>query len=109
MHTQQPPATSCPLWPSVRVCGLAFPGDAQADVFPDRDHFGRIFFNQARMSEAGIPQVGRGVGAAVAQPAAAAAAGACIRFLPPPGLLTTVTHASTNRPTHGLLACRLRW
>ena len=29
----------------------------QADVFPDRDHFGRIFFNQARMSAAGLPQV----------------------------------------------------
>src|SRR5215218_4828637 len=29
----------------------------QADVFPDRDHFGRIFFNQARMSALGIPQV----------------------------------------------------
>jgi len=29
----------------------------QADVFPDRDHFGRIFFNQANMSAAGIPQV----------------------------------------------------
>lgn len=29
----------------------------QADVFPDRDHFGRIFFNQARMSAQGIPQV----------------------------------------------------
>jgi len=29
----------------------------QADVFPDRDHFGRIFFNQARMSAAGIPQI----------------------------------------------------
>ena len=29
----------------------------QADVFPDRDHFGRIFFNQARMSAEGIPQV----------------------------------------------------
>src|SRR5829696_5388770 len=27
----------------------------QAEVFPDRDHFGRIFFNQARMSAAGIP------------------------------------------------------
>ena len=26
----------------------------QADVFPDRDHFGRIFYNQARMSGAGI-------------------------------------------------------
>ncbi|HJQ85804.1 MAG TPA: carboxyl transferase domain-containing protein [Candidatus Binatia bacterium] len=29
----------------------------QSEVFPDRDHFGRIFFNQARMSAAGIPQV----------------------------------------------------
>jgi 3-methylcrotonyl-CoA carboxylase beta subunit len=29
----------------------------QSDVFPDRDHFGRIFFNQARMSAAGIPQI----------------------------------------------------
>jgi acetyl-CoA carboxylase carboxyltransferase component len=29
----------------------------QADVFPDRDHFGRIFYNQARMSAAGISQV----------------------------------------------------
>src|SRR5437773_6897853 len=29
----------------------------QADVFPDRDHFGRIFFNQARMSAARIPQI----------------------------------------------------
>uniref|UniRef100_A0A9J8CXJ5 methylcrotonoyl-CoA carboxylase n=2 Tax=Cyprinus carpio TaxID=7962 RepID=A0A9J8CXJ5_CYPCA len=29
----------------------------QADVFPDRDHFGRIFFNQARLSSEGIAQV----------------------------------------------------
>src|SRR2546426_1367279 len=29
----------------------------QAEVFPDRDHFGRIFFNQARMSASGIPQI----------------------------------------------------
>jgi acetyl-CoA carboxylase carboxyltransferase component len=29
----------------------------QAEVFPDRDHFGRIFFNQARMSAQGIAQV----------------------------------------------------
>ena len=29
----------------------------QDEVFPDRDHFGRIFFNQANMSAAGIPQV----------------------------------------------------
>ncbi|KAJ2908774.1 hypothetical protein GGI21_002548 [Coemansia aciculifera] len=29
----------------------------QAEVFPDKEHFGRIFFNQARMSAAGIPQI----------------------------------------------------
>ncbi|KQV72995.1 carboxyl transferase domain-containing protein [Rhizobium sp. Root1220] len=29
----------------------------QDEVFPDRDHFGRIFFNQANMSAAGIPQI----------------------------------------------------
>jgi 3-methylcrotonyl-CoA carboxylase beta subunit len=29
----------------------------QDQVFPDRDHFGRLFFNQARMSAVGIPQI----------------------------------------------------
>ncbi len=29
----------------------------QAEVFPDREHFGRIFYNQARMSAEGIPQI----------------------------------------------------
>ena len=29
----------------------------QAEVFPDKDHFGRIFFNQAQMSSLGIPQI----------------------------------------------------
>src|SRR3954454_19822722 len=29
----------------------------QDDVFPDRDHFGRIFYNQAQLSAAGIPQL----------------------------------------------------
>ena len=29
----------------------------QDEVFPDRDHFGRIFYNQARMSSKGIPQI----------------------------------------------------
>jgi 3-methylcrotonyl-CoA carboxylase beta subunit len=29
----------------------------QSEVFPDRDHFGRIFYNQAQMSAQGIPQV----------------------------------------------------
>jgi 3-methylcrotonyl-CoA carboxylase beta subunit len=30
---------------------------SQQDVFPDRDHFGRIFYNQANMSARGIPQI----------------------------------------------------
>lgn len=29
----------------------------QADVFPDRDHFGRIFYNQANLSAGGVPQI----------------------------------------------------
>ncbi|HVK04773.1 MAG TPA: carboxyl transferase domain-containing protein [Armatimonadaceae bacterium] len=29
----------------------------QAEVFPDRDHFGRIFYNQARLSALGVPQI----------------------------------------------------
>ena len=29
----------------------------QAEIFPDREHFGRIFFNQANMSAKGIPQI----------------------------------------------------
>lgn len=29
----------------------------QADVFPEREHFGRIFYNQANLSASGIPQV----------------------------------------------------
>jgi acetyl-CoA carboxylase carboxyltransferase component len=38
----------------------------QAEVFPDRDHFGRIFFNQARMSAAGIPQLAAVLGSCTA-------------------------------------------
>jgi 3-methylcrotonyl-CoA carboxylase beta subunit len=30
---------------------------AQDEVFPDREHFGRIFYNQARLSASGIPQI----------------------------------------------------
>ena len=30
---------------------------SQSEVFPDREHFGRIFYNQARMSASGIPQI----------------------------------------------------
>ena len=38
----------------------------QDEVFPDRDHFGRIFFNQARMSSAGIPQLAAVMGSCTA-------------------------------------------
>jgi acetyl-CoA carboxylase carboxyltransferase component len=38
----------------------------QADVFPDRDHFGRIFYNQARMSAQGIPQIASVMGSCTA-------------------------------------------
>ncbi|MBW3672200.1 MAG: methylcrotonoyl-CoA carboxylase [Acidobacteria bacterium] len=38
----------------------------QADVFPDKEHFGRIFYNQARMSAAGIPQISAVMGSCTA-------------------------------------------
>ena len=38
----------------------------QADVFPDRDHFGRIFYNQARMSALAIPQIALVMGSCTA-------------------------------------------
>jgi 3-methylcrotonyl-CoA carboxylase beta subunit len=39
---------------------------AQDDVFPDRDHFGRIFYNQANLSAAGIPQIAAVLGSCTA-------------------------------------------
>jgi acetyl-CoA carboxylase carboxyltransferase component len=38
----------------------------QAEVFPDRDHFGRIFYNQARLSAKGIPQIASVMGSSTA-------------------------------------------
>src|SRR6201990_1224906 len=38
----------------------------QDEVFPDRDHFGRIFFNQATMSAQGIPQIASVMGCCTA-------------------------------------------
>ncbi|HEX5143430.1 MAG TPA: carboxyl transferase domain-containing protein, partial [Mycobacterium sp.] len=38
----------------------------QDEVFPDRDHFGRIFFNQATMSAQGIPQIAAVLGSCTA-------------------------------------------
>ncbi len=39
---------------------------AQDEVFPDRDHFGRIFYNQARLSAAGVPQIALVMGSCTA-------------------------------------------
>ncbi len=56
--------------PACRASTSSTPGGAylplQAEVFPDRDHFGRIFFNQARMSAAGIPQIAAVMGSCTA-------------------------------------------
>ena len=38
----------------------------QSDIFPDREHFGRIFFNQANMSAKGIPQIAAVMGSCTA-------------------------------------------
>src|SRR5688500_4177494 len=38
----------------------------QDEVFPDRDHFGRIFYNQARMSAKGFPQIAAVMGSCTA-------------------------------------------
>jgi 3-methylcrotonyl-CoA carboxylase beta subunit len=38
----------------------------QDEIFPDRDHFGRIFFNQANMSARGIPQIAAVMGSCTA-------------------------------------------
>ncbi len=38
----------------------------QDEVFPDREHFGRIFYNQARMSRDGIPQIAAVMGSSTA-------------------------------------------
>jgi acetyl-CoA carboxylase carboxyltransferase component len=38
----------------------------QAEVFPDREHFGRIFYNEARMSSQGIPQISAVMGSCTA-------------------------------------------
>jgi 3-methylcrotonyl-CoA carboxylase beta subunit len=38
----------------------------QDEVFPDREHFGRIFFNQAQMSSMGIPQIAAVMGSCTA-------------------------------------------
>lgn len=45
------------IWRLVDSGGAHLP--SQAEVFPDKNHFGRIFYNQANLSSQGIPQVKR--------------------------------------------------
>ena len=52
--------TGCPASTSVDSGGAYLPN--QDEVFPDRDHFGRIFYNQANMSARGHPADRRGDG-----------------------------------------------
>ena len=52
--------TTCSAFTLVDSGGAFLP--MQAEVFPDRDHFGRIFYNQAQMSALGIPPSGGGHG-----------------------------------------------
>ena len=43
------------------------PSPRQDEVFPDREHFGRIFFNQATMSAAGVAQIAAVLGSCTAE------------------------------------------
>src|SRR6202789_1117694 len=56
LRAQEIPADNAlPCISLVESCGAFLP--RQDEVFPDRDHFGRIFFNQARLSAQGIAQI----------------------------------------------------
>ncbi len=50
----------------------------QDEVFPDRDHFGRIFYNQAQMSAKGIPQIAVVMGSCTAGGRLRARDGGCV-------------------------------
>jgi Carboxyl transferase domain len=81
----------------------------QDEVFPDREHFGRIFFNQAQMSALGVPQPAVGMGS---WPPLVKARGA-LRHLPhavysAPSLLTLYTSCaptSTSTMTYSKPPC----
>lgn len=86
----------------------------QADVFPDRDHFGRIFYNQARMSEEGIPQIALVLGSctaggayvpAMADESVIVKGNGTIFLAGPP--LVKVTHVSYVSPLYVKLVCTL--
>ena len=56
--------TACPASTWSIPAGAFLP--LQDEVFPDREHFGRIFFNQANMSAEGIPQIAAVMGSCTA-------------------------------------------
>jgi 3-methylcrotonyl-CoA carboxylase beta subunit len=58
------PINSQKQLPPLFLTGANLP--RQADVFPDRDHFGRIFYNQAQMSKSNIPQIALVLGSCTA-------------------------------------------
>src|SRR5260370_7332742 len=63
----------------------------QDEVFPDREHFGRIFFNQANLSADGIPQIAAVLGSCTAGGA----------YVPPPTADAAI--APNHAPTSSLL------
>jgi acetyl-CoA carboxylase carboxyltransferase component len=71
----------------------------QAEVFPDRDHFGRIFYNQARMSAKGIAQIAAVMGSSTAGGAyvPAMSAGAPTSTRASPGSPTTTRPRTSTR------------
>ena len=87
----------------------------QADVFPDRDHFGRIFYNQATLSAAGVPQIAVVLGSCTAGGAyvpAMADQSIIVRkngtvFLGGPPLVKAATGEEVRRPFRSLVTSLL--
>lgn len=86
----------------------------QAEVFPDRDNFGRIFYNQAKMSAEGIPQVALVLGSCTAGGAYIPAmadesvivTGNGTIFLAGPPLVKVVIFFLLFCNQHGLFVCK---
>ena len=75
----------------------------QDDVFPDREHFGRIFYNQATLSAAGIPQLAAVMGSCTA-------GGAYVPAMADESIIVNepVSYTHLTLPTI-LRSCRSRW
>jgi len=87
----------------------------QAEVFPDKEHFGRIFYNQAVMSAAGVPQVSAVLGMCTAGGAYVPAMsdenvivkGAGTIYLAGPPLVKAATGEEVSAETWGAPRCTL--